>query len=39
MIFRKTDGGFCLALHYPNTFGSEHPCFIPLAYDGGFSLK
>ena len=39
MIFRKLDGGYCLSLHYPNTFGSEHPCFIPLEYSGGFTLK
>lgn len=38
MIFRKPDGGYCLSLHYPNTFGSEHPCFIPLEYSGGFTL-
>lgn len=33
MIFRTTGGEYKLVLHYPNTFGKEHPVFIPLTYE------
>lgn len=40
MIFRDFGGGCRLALHTPNTFGKEHPAFLPLAYsDGKFSVE
>lgn len=35
MIFEDLNGKPCLALHYPNTFKKEHPCFLPLHYNGG----
>lgn len=35
MIFQKFNGGYHLVLHYPNTFGKEHPVFIPLEYENG----
>ncbi len=39
MIFRDKENQYRLTLHYPNTFGKEHPVFIPLHYADGFSLK
>ncbi len=39
MIFRDLEGQYRLTLHYPNTFGKEHPCFIPMVYADGFILK
>ena len=38
MIFRDMKNRYFLTLHYPNTFGKEHPCFIPLRYSDGFIL-
>ena len=37
MIFRDMNGEYKLVLHYPNTFGKEHPNFIPLKYTGEFN--
>ena len=37
MIFRDLKGEYKLVLHYPNTFGKEHPNFIPLKYTGEFN--
>lgn len=39
MIFKDLQGNYRLVLHYPNTFGKEHPVFIPLDYAGEFILK
>lgn len=39
MIFKDLKGNYCLSLHYPNTFGSEHPRFIPLEYTDAFRSK
>ena len=35
MIFRDFAGTYRLALHTPNTFGKEHPAFLPLRYQEG----
>ena len=40
MIFRDLNGQYQLVLHSPNTFGKEHPLFIPLEYkEGCFSER
>lgn len=39
MIFKDMEGQYRLTLHYPNTFGKEHPRFIRLDYSDGFSIK
>lgn len=39
MIFRDLDGQYRLTLHYPNTFGKEHPVFLSLNYNDGFTVK
>ncbi len=39
MIFQDLQGQYYLVLHYPNTFGKEHPTFIPVRYtDGSWKL-
>lgn len=35
MIFKDLQQQYQLVLHYPNTFGKEHPRFIPLLYQEG----
>lgn len=35
MIFKDLQNQYYLVLHYPNTFGKEHPFFIPLNYENG----
>lgn len=35
MIFRDLQNQYYLVLHYPNTFGKEHPTFIPARYVNG----
>ena len=35
MIFQDLKGTYHLVLHSPNTFGKEHPVFIPLKYEQG----
>lgn len=35
MIFKDVEGEYKLTLHYPNTFGKEHPVFIGIKYDNG----
>lgn len=35
MIFKDLNGVYQLVLHYPNTFGKEHPKFMPLSYRNG----
>ena len=35
MIFKDLKGEYNMVLHYPNTFGKEHPKFIPLKYIKG----
>lgn len=40
MIFKDFQNQYYLVLHYPNTFGKEHPNFMQLKYnDGKFSIK
>ncbi|MBR1757452.1 MAG: family 43 glycosylhydrolase [Lachnospiraceae bacterium] len=39
MIFRDKEGRYQLTLHYPNTFGKEHPKFLELVYENGFRMK
>ena len=38
MIFQDLHGRYWLVLHYPNTVKKEHPRFIALEYNDGFSL-
>lgn len=38
MIFQDLHRHYWLVLHYPNTFRNEHPRFISLEYNNGFSL-
>ena len=35
MIFKDLQNQYYLVLHYPNTFGKEHPFFISLNYENG----
>lgn len=35
MIFKGLQGQYYLVLHYPNTFGKEHPAFLPVKYESG----
>lgn len=35
MVFQNMEGRYYLALHYPNTYKKEHPCFLPLKYENG----
>lgn len=35
MIFKDFSDRYWLTLHYPNTFGKEHPTFIALKYQNG----
>ena len=40
MIFQDLNGNYRLTLHYPNTFGKEHPRFISLRYfEGEFVIN
>ena len=39
MIFKDLQGRYWLLLYYPNTINKEHPCFIPLEYNGNFAIK
>lgn len=39
MIFQDLKGTYHLVLHSPNTFGKEHPVFIPLKYEQGSFIE
>lgn len=39
MIFKDLDHNYQMILHYPNTFGKEHPKITPLSYENGIWKK